>query len=255
MLPAPTGREHDFARCDALASTARTALAEAGLSLDDLSFFDFYSCFPVAVEMACQMLGLAEEDPRGLTLTGGLPYAGGPGNNYTLHSLAVLFERLRERPGASGLVTGNGWYLTKHSATVLCSAPREDAPGPPSREAEPDPPEDTRSTRPVQGRGEVETYTVVHDRDGAPTRGIVLGRTGEGRRLRGEHPERPPAAGGFRGGRERRSQRRAQARGWAQCLRARLTAVRTPFWCIRHRRNRMPPEPSELGNVNRGEQS
>jgi acetyl-CoA C-acetyltransferase len=95
----------DFAACPALGRTARAALAEAGTEPDALACFDFYSCFPVAVELACEALGLAEDDPRGVTLTGGLPYAGGPGNNYTLHGIATMMDRLRERPGAFGLVT------------------------------------------------------------------------------------------------------------------------------------------------------
>ena len=120
----------DHARCPALAAAANGALEEAGVSLAELARLDLYSCFPSAVEMACEMLGLAPDDPRGLTVTGGLPYAGGPGNEYTLHALATMVERLREQPGASGMVTGNGWYLTKHAATVVASAPREGDLGP-----------------------------------------------------------------------------------------------------------------------------
>ena len=32
----------------------RRALHEAGTGVDDVAMFDFYSCFPVAVEMACE---------------------------------------------------------------------------------------------------------------------------------------------------------------------------------------------------------
>jgi acetyl-CoA C-acetyltransferase len=118
----------DPADCPALREAVGAALSRAGTPLERVDAFDFYSCFPVAVEMACDMLGLAEDDPRGLTVTGGLPYAGGPGNDYTLHSLATLVQRLRERPGV-GLVTGNGWYLTKHSACVVASEPGDVRPG------------------------------------------------------------------------------------------------------------------------------
>jgi acetyl-CoA C-acetyltransferase len=180
----------DFARCPALGRSVRGALDAAGVALADVSRFDFYSCFPVAVEMACEELGLAEDDPRGLTVTGGLPYAGGPGNNYTLHSLATTMDRLRETPGAVGLVTGNGWYLTKHSATVVASAPPP--PGAPRDVAEAPPrevPADTQSTRPVEGRGTLEAYTVLYDRAGAPVRGVVVGRTSEGRRFVANTPE------------------------------------------------------------------
>ena len=35
-----------------------------------------------------RQLGIDGDDPRGLTLTGGLPYFGGPGNSYSLHGIA-----------------------------------------------------------------------------------------------------------------------------------------------------------------------
>jgi acetyl-CoA C-acetyltransferase len=181
----------DFARCEALERAATAALCEAGLQLSDLAHLDFYSCFPVAVEMACQMLGLDENDARGFTVTGGLPYAGGPGNNYALHSLAASMERVRAQPGDRALVTGNGWYLTKHSATVIASAPP--GPGtaaePAAAAAAPEIAETTRSTDPIEGAGRVETYTVIFERDGTPVRGIILGRGAEGRRFVANTPE------------------------------------------------------------------
>jgi acetyl-CoA C-acetyltransferase len=181
----------DFSRCQALREAGTGALAEAGIELGDLAQIDFYSCFPVAVEMACEMLGLDEGDPRGFTVTGGLPYAGGPGNNYTLHALATMAERVGAEPGAKGLVTGNGWYLTKHTATVVSSAPREGDvwPAPDSSVKAAEAPPTTSSTDPAEGRATLETYTVLYDRDGAPERGIVLGRTAEGRRFVANTPE------------------------------------------------------------------
>jgi acetyl-CoA C-acetyltransferase len=175
----------DFSRCQALREAGKGALAEAGVELGDLTHMDLYSCFPVAVEMACEMLGLDEGDPRGLTVTGGLPYAGGPGNNYTLHALATMAEKVRAGPGATGLVTGNGWYFTKHTATVVSSAPceKEDWPAPASSAKADEAPTPPSSTDPAEGSATLETYTVLYDRDGAPERGIVLGRTAEGRRF------------------------------------------------------------------------
>jgi acetyl-CoA C-acetyltransferase len=180
----------DFAACPSLGATARAALAEAATRVGELAAFDFYSCFPCAVEMACTMLGVREDDPRGLTLTGGLPYAGGPGNAYALHAVAAASERLRREPGARALVTGNGWYLTKHSAAVLASAPRPGGPLAP-RGAAPKPalPEATASTEPAEGDAVLETYTVLFDRDGAPVRGIALGRTAAGRRFVANTPD------------------------------------------------------------------
>ena len=181
----------DFAACPSLRDAATSALAEAGLALEEIDCIDFYSCFPAAVEMACEMLGLDEDDPRGLTVTGGLPYAGGPGNNYTLHSLAAMAERLRARPGAKGLVTGNGWYLTRHAASVWSTLPREKSGTPP---AQPSAAERARR-RPLapvaeaDGGGTVEAYTVLFDREGQPARGIVLGRMQSGARFIANTPD------------------------------------------------------------------
>jgi acetyl-CoA C-acetyltransferase len=181
----------DFASCPSLRDTAGAALARAGVGISEIDCMDFYSCFPVAVEMACEMLGIDEGDPRGFTVTGGLPYAGGPGNSYTLHALAAMAERLRAEPGSKGLVTGNGWYLTKHSACVWSAAPREGV------EAEPAAPRTTDAgfrgpvevADEVQGRGRLETYTVLFDREGAPHRGIAVGRMRDGRRFLANTPD------------------------------------------------------------------
>jgi acetyl-CoA C-acetyltransferase len=179
----------DLAACPSLRGTVDRTLAEAGVAIGDLDYIDFYSCFPVAVEMACEMLGIDEADPRGLTVTGGLPYAGGPGNNYTLHSLATMMERLRARPGSRGLVTGNGWYLTKHSACVCSTQPKEsggeapEAVAPRNREV--------ALVDEAAGAGTVEAYTILFGRDGAPTRGIAIGRQEDGRRFLANTPDDP----------------------------------------------------------------
>ena len=177
-----------FAACDALRSAATQALAQAGTAPGEVTAFDLYSCFPVAVEMACEMLGLDERDPRGFTVTGGLPYFGGPGSNYSLHAVVSMADRLRGAPGSRGLVTGNGWYLTKHSACVLSSAPRES--GPPATEApvlaSAGPPVETLDT--ANGRARIETYTVAFARDGTPERGIVIGRLDGGGRFLANTP-------------------------------------------------------------------
>ncbi|MCS5637900.1 MAG: acetyl-CoA acetyltransferase, partial [Myxococcota bacterium] len=165
----------------AMRACATRTLDAAGVSIDDVDHMDLYSCFPVAVEMGCEAFGVAEDDPRGLTTTGGLPYHGGPGNNYTLHGLATVAERCRANPGSVGLATGNGWYLTKHSANVWSTRPR---PGdsPPRADAselsvgpEPIPVEEA-----PEGEGRVESYTVIYGRDGQPELGIVLGRLLDG---------------------------------------------------------------------------
>ncbi len=171
----------------AMRSCHESALANSGLDLDEIELLDFYSCFPSAVSMACEMLGLSQDDPRGFTRTGGLPYAGGPGNSYGFHSLATAVQDLREKTGEHALLTGNGWYLTKHSATIL-SRHSGPLPSPPNTKPIDSSAQSKWSTGPVQiepeanGVGIVESYTIVHGRDGAPERGIVIGRLEESNR-------------------------------------------------------------------------
>ena len=63
-------------------------------------------------------MGITPDDRRGLTVTGGLAYFGGPGNNYVTHSIAQMMDDVRKAPGSKGLVTANGNYVTKQSAGI-----------------------------------------------------------------------------------------------------------------------------------------
>ena len=117
----PTARP-DPGASPGIAAAASAALAAAGIGIDDVAGFDLYSCFPCAVQMAVAAMGLRLDDARGFTVTGGLPYFGGPGNNYTLHAVATMTERLRES-GGIGLVTGLGWYATKHAVGIYSAEP------------------------------------------------------------------------------------------------------------------------------------
>ncbi len=157
----------------------------AGCSLADIGAFDIYSCFASAVEVACDALGLAQDDPRGLSVTGGLPYFGGPGNNYVTHSIAEMVQRLRATPGMQGLVTANGNYLTKHSAGIYST----DAPARPFAPADPAllQADLDRIPRPVlvdlaEGAAQVESYTVTHGAQG-PNNAVVIGRLDDGSRF------------------------------------------------------------------------
>jgi acetyl-CoA C-acetyltransferase len=157
------------------------------MSMDKINYIDFYSCFPAAVQMACHMLNLDVKDPRGFTVCGGLPYAGGPASAYTLHSMASMVVKLQGKTSQQGLVTGNGWFLTKHAATVLSTDPHSTGkltnnlmPDLPSRNM---PTDASVVNEQATGDATVETYTVEYGRDGEPERGIVLGRTADGERF------------------------------------------------------------------------
>ena len=77
-------------------------------------------------------------------------------------------------------MTGNGWFLTKHSACVLGRDPF----GPARRAELPDPgPAPRTVAAEASGPAEVLAYTVLYDREGAPVRGIVVGDTEAGSRF------------------------------------------------------------------------
>ncbi|WGU38657.1 acetyl-CoA acetyltransferase [Phenylobacterium sp. NIBR 498073] len=180
----PLDRQN-FHSSPAMRLTGKRALEMAGVGLADIGHIDLYSCFPVAVEVGAEELGLALDDPRGLTVTGGLPYMGGPGNNYAMHSIAVMMQRLRDDPGSYGLVTANGWFLTKQSTGVYSTTPPK---GPFERQdpkiiqAQIDALPHPTVTEEPNGAATIETYTVVHGREGYMM-GIVVGRDAEGRRF------------------------------------------------------------------------
>ncbi|TNE36982.1 MAG: acetyl-CoA acetyltransferase [Alphaproteobacteria bacterium] len=161
------------------------AFQMAGWSVGDVDYIDLYSCFPIAVQLGAHELGLDLDDPRGLTVTGGLPYFGGAGNAYVMCSIAEMMNRLRAKPGSKGLVTANGWVLTKHTMGLYSTEPveghwsRED---PKNYQSEIDNlPHPTLCEKP-EGPGTIETYTVVNGRGGKHL-GIVIGRLKNGERF------------------------------------------------------------------------
>jgi acetyl-CoA C-acetyltransferase len=175
----------DYVESPAIRAAGRAALAQAGVSADDIAYIDLYSCFPSAVQIGRDALGIAPDDPRDLTVTGGLPYHGGPGNNYSMHAIATMVNLLRGDPAAKGLVTALGWFITKHSVGVYSGSPppREWSREPGCYDDAADAARAPRVVAEANGPATIETYTVVHGRDGAPERGIVIGRRDDGRRF------------------------------------------------------------------------
>lgn len=168
----------------ALAATAAAALAQARTDLADIDLIELYSCFPSAVQVACREIGLALDDPRGVTVTGGMSLFGGPGNNYTLHGIATVCERLRAAGRGSALVTANGGYLTKHSVGVYVRDAGEDCWEPPEGgelQARVDAQRGPAVTDVADGAMTVLAHTVRYRR-GEPEEGIAVGELAGGER-------------------------------------------------------------------------
>jgi len=173
----------DLGAYPAAVAAIASALDRAGLSIAGCDAFDFYSCFPIPVfATAIDAFGLRADDPRGLTVTGGLPYFGGAGNNYSMHAIAAMVERLRPA-GGTGLIGANGGFQSKYAALVLSGQP---APWPgaidTSAQAQCDTVADVVPQALANGEGLVETYTVWRDK-GVPRRAIAIGRLPDGARF------------------------------------------------------------------------
>lgn len=178
------GERASLHESQALRIAAQAALLQSGLSLSEMDFFDLYSCFPSAVQIACDALELSPEDPRGLTVTGGLNLFGGPGNNYSMHAIAQLVSHLRGTEQGSGLVSATGGYMTKHAVGIYSRRPPQASWAPPEAtqlqaqvDLDPGPPLVSAAT----GSIIVEAHTVRFDRSG-PKDAVLLGRLKGGER-------------------------------------------------------------------------
>jgi acetyl-CoA C-acetyltransferase len=177
------GERARFDGSPAIRIGGRRALELAGRGIDDIDLIDIYSCFPCAVQVAANELGLPTDDPqRPLTVTGGLTFAGGPWNNYVSHSIATMAERLTAQPGTVGLITANGGYLTKHSFGIYGTEPPtgefrwEDVQS--AVDAEP-----TVVAEDVwAGVGTVETWTTPYTREDTAEKAFLAVRTPTGSR-------------------------------------------------------------------------
>ncbi len=158
------------------------AMTLAGIGIDDVNHIEIYSCFPCMVEMSANALGVDPfSDPRPLTQTGGLVFFGGPGNNYSTHGIASMIDRLRAEGGV-GLVTANGWFATKHSLGIYSTTPPSSSFRRAKPQAEVNATPQTKVVGEYIGAGSVESFVVMHERDGSASMGAVAVRTADGNR-------------------------------------------------------------------------
>ena len=178
----------------AIRECSRLALKQAGLKLNDINKFDIYSCFPCMIEIAKNEIGISQDDPRDLTITGGLPFFGGPFSVYSLHAIVTAVGLIRKDHSLKIMITANGGYNTKYSigiynkngssnswvdndAAVIQRSILEGALPAPIEEA--------------NGRLTIEAYTLIYDRTDKPIQGIILGHLDDGRRTLAQIDAKP----------------------------------------------------------------
>lgn len=157
-------RRAELHRWPAMGVLGRAAEAHLGVPVAAMEHLELYSCFPAAVRVQREELGL---DPaRVPTVTGGMAFAGGPFNNFVYQATVDVIERVRADPGSYGAVSVVSGLLTKPGLTVWSTAP------PQARVLMGDLAEDARAATAVapldedpDGDGTVATYTVVYTDD------------------------------------------------------------------------------------------
>ena len=183
-----------FASTPAIELGGRRVLELAGMTIADIDIVDLYSCFPSAVQLGAQSLGLSLE--RQLTRTGGLPFAGGPWNNYVMHAIAAVMNDVRSTPGSNGLVWANGGYATKHAFGIYSTNPPEHGfqHASPQDEIDAMPRREVATAEEAAGPATIEVYSVMHDRDGNPEVAYAGCLLDDGRRAWARSTDRTLAA-------------------------------------------------------------
>ena len=169
----------------AVKHASRLTLSQAGLQIEDIDLFDLYSCFPSMVQIILNELEINEQDPRPLTITGGLPFFGGPWNNYSLHPVITAVDLIRKDPSLKIMVIANGGYNTKQSVGVYGKEPPKKAWA--TREILEFQEEILKEELPkpvekANGILTIEAYTIIYGRNGEPNSGIVIGHLENGAR-------------------------------------------------------------------------
>ncbi len=176
----PLTQRAELGACPAFGMAGFAVASHIGVALADVEQYELYSCFPSAVQIQARELGLDADRP--LTLSGGMGFAGGPLNNFTLQAFEPFVARLREQPSDLGLVTAISGMITKQGVGVWSATPPERpfASFDVSAEARAE-----TATVEVdagyEGPATVESSTVVHQ-GGVPWRAVVLARTPSGSR-------------------------------------------------------------------------
>lgn len=169
----------------AIRKVSSIALEQAGLSLEDINVFDLYSCFPCMVEIARKEIGIPEDDPRDLTITGGLSFFGGPFSSYSMHSIVSAVNLIRSKSSMKVMILANGGYNTTQSIGIYGNEPPtkpwinhdfQDLQQRINAKTLPEPLEK------ANGNLTIEAYTIIYNRKGIPERGIVMGQIESGQR-------------------------------------------------------------------------
>lgn len=158
----------------ALQLAIQQAMSLANIAPHQLHAIDVYSCFPIVVSSTAAALDI-EHAEKPLTQTGGLPFFGGPGNNYSMHGIAAVVQSLRQQPDSYGLVSANGGAMDKHAIGIYSNNPGWQRCDSSELQRQLDAMPAVELEYRARGDATIESYTVQYHR-GTPLYGIVIGR-------------------------------------------------------------------------------
>lgn len=174
--PVDTAPRADLWRSPAMQAASKAALQAAGVTIDQVKYIDLYSCFPAAVNFARDALGISDRPGDQVTLTGGLPYAGGPAASYVCTSVTKLVDRLKADRDGIGLISGLGMMMSNHCYGLFGTRPLENRPQ--VDEAAVQAGLDSIPLKTVRsdytGPCTIATYTTIHDRNGEATAAAAI---------------------------------------------------------------------------------
>ena len=137
-----------------------------------LDAYDLYSCFPAAVKMFSKSLELGSEIPK--TITGSMPYAGGPLNSFVIHSTVKMIQKIRALEVRHGLVTGVSGMMTKQSFCVWGKEYQEQFIFDDVTERAKLDEKPVELSNIAEGEGEIIGYTIIEGSENAPKAVLYL---------------------------------------------------------------------------------
>ncbi|HEY2145105.1 MAG TPA: hypothetical protein VGH12_03470, partial [Steroidobacteraceae bacterium] len=174
----------NFTESPSMTISLRRALELNGLVTEDLDYAELYSCFPCVPKMARRIIGWPLQKPA--SVFGGLTFGCGPVGNYMSHAVVSMVSVLR-RSGRYGLLFANGGVATQNHAMVLSRTAFASDAFPQSFDYQAEADSIRGPVPPIQenylGAAKIETYTVIYDREGAPSQGAIIARSEAGARF------------------------------------------------------------------------
>lgn len=172
----------DLSANPASIASVEMALDRAKKSMEEIQFLDFYSCFAIPVFNQCDHFGLNVDDKRGLTLTGGLPFFGGAGNNYSAHAICEAVQQVRASRGSYALTGANGGWMSKYATGIYSTDPCNWSDNDRFIKLEKATNGLPRTDEPFEN-ATVESYTINYNKNGRDA--VFIGRNGFGQRVVG----------------------------------------------------------------------